>query len=445
MTPLELCESLRGEPVRAAHMLVARWGQERADLVEPGVAWCDRFAAAVAAADPETIPWKAIFPLLDVATAQVEPLHTWVERASSRTYLVGARRWEDRFDGTLLSAVLAVWPVREMVSAYVDRLLAWAKPRAEHDHRDHRLAISLHDYPDLAYALADHAARHGESCWARHSPAMLAIERRAQHAANDERDVTALASVPPVLYVRETALALDVGRLLKGGGEPPAGVVGAVHSLLDGAVDADGAWVTALWLACGHPPSAERAIQELARRIEASPDPREVLELIAKSPLARHAFTGRGWGGDQLRRRLLPLTTVLLERRVLPLEILLPLVRRRCEPVEPEESLPLDAEERDLQRAHARWGEALGEALLQVARGEARALGERRRALETLARLGLSAGGSFNQALRKLDHPELVELARKVSHRTRDAARAGDADAELRLWDAWRHWATPPG
>src|SRR6185436_11911160 len=104
--PADLCESMGREPVRAAQMLVARARRDRAGLREAGIAWCEAFAADVAASDPERVGWELIFPLVEAATDELVPLHVWVERAKAPTYLHGARRWEEHFDATLLSATL---------------------------------------------------------------------------------------------------------------------------------------------------------------------------------------------------------------------------------------------------------------------------------------------------------------------------------------------------
>ena len=425
-----------GAPVDASIELVRRF--KGAELRAAADAWCARFSSEAPRLSRFDVldragRHEAFYVLVELATSDQEPLHSWVLRART-TEESGGTKGAASYDTAVLSAVLFLWPHRARVGAFDGLLKEWAAGQDDWEVAD--VARALWDYPDLAfgmlgppmyrappegwcYGCGQHPRKLLDTC----APHVDVVRRRRQAKLRTPQDDAVLEAIPGVALVRDPILVSRMVRWLWDGIEVPQPLWSAAEVSLTGSWED---WSGAVRLMCASFAHRDRAVHLLATATSMTPDPTAALSGVSNARRDRGVFVGPGWGRDARARRLAPLSRALLERGVWPTKTWLL-------------SLEDDDHAHETSReehAHEWVREILADGLLAIARDVGASLTSRFRALDALERLMPGGHGGVAKALSSIESPpELQERARAVQRAFR-AQRDGTLDAELAVADA---------
>jgi hypothetical protein len=402
------------------------------------VRWCERVTSLRPI--PEIEDAESTFQLMQGATHGYVVLQLWLGAArEARTTYRGDEYVQ--YDATLLSAILAVWPVREHVNEYPSRLRNWALAITLVPFRADvplQLAEGLYEFADVAYFLIEHPplgrCTHEFQREPLFAQASLALTRRLRGCEPCDRDASALEKPSGAQYLAHNDLLFLLRRLLGSGKDVPQQLWPEVEHIIAGP-RLEG-WYRALSLLVASAPHQAGAVEHMAASVREHVDPAHAVRLLSGAIAgAGSPFTGVGWGRKGLGRKLLPISRVLLARGVWPTAALL-----AC--VTPDARDPQAYAETGDEPLYERVKDILGEALLERARDVALPVLARRRAIRALGMLAPTGEGANRiRALGQLKEDPITRPAVRIAEcEQRDRSRKRAAlDGETCIMDAWEH------
>lgn len=442
-TATEVLERHGNDAAAAAVEIVRRFAPG-SELGNAALLWCERYGGGIHTFEKydRRGPARAAHALLHAALRDHIPLGDWVRRAKD------ARR--DEFATGLLSAILALWRVRDAVGEYPNVLRAWAA--AADSGEASAVAYVLRDFPDLAPAVlgppryvppdpgscggcAEHKRDDATTCVSHlYWVAMRREDELEPHAFESE----ILEAVPPSAFAADKLVRHAMALWLRSG-------VPAPPSLWPAAEEALGteAWLGGVALLLrGDVHHQALALDVLERGVRFNQHPGAILDWLRFEGGGGLSFTGvfagRGWGRDVRPGRLRPLARAYLERGTWPAAWSAAL-RPERERVAPDarKIADVDREDSPEERAHEAEREVLAEAFFSYAIDERADVGQRRRAIDALEELAPGGNGSWAKGLAKVKGPDdLMARAREVRRLLSKKHRR--PDAELAIADALR-------